>query len=364
MTVASKAPRPSSERQTPRQPKLRLAPGSTDLHRVMEEGVIMTPPRHARPVGINQDGSVNVELFEPAPAPSSAGVWLRAARAYSLTATAAPCIAVALYGVARGWAVAPVVALLALVGVVLLQVAVTLLNDVEDHRRRFDLPGGMGGAGVSQAGWLSSRQVHRASLALFAFALLLGIPALLRAPLPMLVIVGVAALGAFGYSGRPFSFKYRALGDVIVVLLCGPLLTAGFCHAAFGVIDEGVVGLGVTFGLAASAILHANNLQDRQADRARGAITLAGVLPDSVSRSLLPVFVLGAFVAWVATGLLLQLHIVVVMIPLMALVPAVRVVRTLIQEPTAPLLRVMTAQAHLVLGAALAVAFLVDIFLF
>ena len=55
---------------------------------------------------------------------------------------------------------------------------------------------------------------------------------MLREP-ALLGVVAIAALGAWGYSSGP-GLKYRALGDLAVVLLCGPVLTVGFALAAFG----------------------------------------------------------------------------------------------------------------------------------
>ena len=88
---------------------------------------------------------------------SSPALWLRAIRAPSLTATLMPAVATALLGTLLGWAIAPLTALFAGLGVLLVQIGVNLLNDVEDDNRGIDRPGRLGGSGVLQDGSLPPR---------------------------------------------------------------------------------------------------------------------------------------------------------------------------------------------------------------
>lgn len=288
--------------------------------------------------------------------------WLRAVRAPSLSATFAPCLAIGLYGVGAEWAIAPLTTLLAAVGVLAVQIGVNLLNDVEDDARGIDRPGTLGGSGVIQAGALSAAAIRRAAWLAFAIGALAGLPAVIAHP-ELAGLVAVAALGAWGYSSGP-GLKYRALGDVAVLALCGPVLTVGFALAAFGRVDIGVVGLGLAFGWAAVGILHVNNFQDMQVDAGRGARTVALALGRTGSRAYLFAVYALALASWPIVAAAIGLSWPVVIVPLVATLPVGSLLRRLLrasardldglQAPALALVRVDAAKAHLALGAAIA----------
>ena len=316
----------------------------------------------SRLVELDGERRVRFDLVEPAAVerPPSIAVWLRASRAVSLTATITPCIAVLLYGLAVHFPVRPLVAFTSIIGALVLQLSVNLWNDVEDHCRLIDMPGTSGGAGVIQKGWLSALQVKRAAVGCLVLGLLLGVPALLAAPMPLLVIGALAAIGTLGYSGKPFGFKYIALGDLTVFALCGPALTLGFAYAAFGTVDAVVVALGFYFGLAAVGILHVNNWQDVDADRKSGARTVAGLLGMTGSKVYLVLLYAGALAAWAWAWSQSSLPVVALLAPLLAVIPLAKLLRAVLGagDPGAPhlaMVRVQAAQLHLFLGVALCI---------
>ncbi len=349
---------------------LLVAERSTDLAHLLEFG------RHregdlewiARPAAVVDDPekgrSIRFDLLDPRAVaqPSSVKVWLQAIRAISLTATLTPSIAVLLYGILRGWAISVPLAVASIVGVLVLQIGVNLMNDVEDHRRLIDLPGTLGGAGVIQQGWLSARKVRIAAWVAFASGIVLGVPALLRSPSIMLIVGVLAVVGGVGYSWSPVGLKYKALGDLAVLLLCGPALTIGFALAAFGTFDVGVVLVGGTFGLAAVGILHCNNLQDIAVDRSRGAATVATLLGEGVSRVYLVALYVLAFSSWgLAWALAMpRLPLPALLVPAIALLPTANLLRSILtaksmQDPKLALVRVTAAQTHLAIGALLCI---------
>jgi 1,4-dihydroxy-2-naphthoate octaprenyltransferase len=93
--------------------------------------------------------------------------------------------------------------------------------------------------------------------------------------------------------------KYRALGDLAVWILCGPLLTLGFSLAISRTWSAGVLSMGAFFGFLASALLHVNNLQDMKLDKARGVKTYAISLGFKGSLKFLVFLYAGAFVSLV-----------------------------------------------------------------
>ena len=232
----------------------------------------------AQQVDANQVGFSQMDVERP----SGLFCWFKAIRAISLTATLMPALATLLWLSLLGLPINLWIASGAVFAVVLLQMSVNLFNDVEDYFKLIDLPGTLGGSGVIQQGWLSAQQVARGAWVCLVLGCLAGLPALLNAPVVVLLCGAAAVVGVLGYSGWPLRLKYRALGDAAVLLLCGPALTFGIAAAATGAdlstLPVGVLALGLFFGFAATAILNANNINDLYVDGARGSVTLAAKL--------------------------------------------------------------------------------------
>jgi 1,4-dihydroxy-2-naphthoate octaprenyltransferase len=241
------------------------------------------------------------------------------------------------------------------------------LNDVEDYKRWIDLPGGHGGSGVLQKAWLRVRDLRALATVCVVLALLAGLPALLT-DWKIGVFVGlIGIIGAIGYSSKPLGLKYLALGDLAVFFLCGPLLTIGASLAFFSELRFEFHVLGFAFGLLACAILHANNLQDIDADRASGATTLAGILGFGPSRILLALFYIGA---WIALGIL-GFHLIdsrwtqllsftPMLLPLFLTLKLMSTVYSAsgTASPLLNLIRIRAAQLHMIYALALAASLL------
>ncbi|EAT13720.1 prenyltransferase [Bermanella marisrubri] len=227
------------------------------------------------------------------PKPSLLWRIFKAMRVISLTATFMPALATVLLlillDVPINWGntISSILALL------LLQVAVNIFNDVADYKKLIDLPDSLGGSGVIQQAWLTSRQMSYLAWSSLFLSGLFALPAIMYAPVPVLICALVAFFGVLGYSGWPFYFKYKGLGDVVVWLLCGPLLVFGMSSAVSGVFWEPVLFVGFYFGFAATAILNANNMNDMKIDLASGATTLAIKLGFTNARLLQIIYYLG-----------------------------------------------------------------------
>lgn len=278
-------------------------------------------------------------------------------RAISLTATACPVLLTFFWGWVLGLEFNGLFLGLSVTGVVFLQIATNLLNDIEDYRRLIDLAGGHGGSGVLQKGWLTIRHFYGLAVFSFAVTFLCALPIFLAEPLLALGIGVIGIVAAASYSSGPFSLKYRALGDVAVFFLCGPLLTAGASIAIFSEVPQWALGIGGFFGFLACGILHANNLQDIDIDRQRGATTLAGIAGFGASRWILIMFYV---LAWLCLGATLSFtdlyhHVSLWALPvfLIAIVPTILLNLKAMKasgtaSPTLNLIRIQAAQTHLV----------------
>ncbi|MCP5326442.1 MAG: prenyltransferase [Oceanospirillaceae bacterium] len=221
-------------------------------------------------------------------------VWGKAVRAISLTATATPALAVLAWLWQQEASINFTHALLALLGVLFLQMAVNLLNDVSDYLKLIDLPGSLGGSGVIQQGWRSAKQIRQGAYVCLGIGVLCGLPVVILHP-QLWLIAATGTAGVLLYSAQHMGLKYRALGDIAVWLLCGPVLTAGISYAASGVCEADILWIGGFFGFTSCAILHSNNLNDIEADSQRGAITLAYLQGFTFARIWLVFYYVAAF---------------------------------------------------------------------
>lgn len=228
---------------------------------------------------------------------SPAKAWLMAARPQTLPAGAAPVI------VGTGLAIydgrfAPVSAVFALIGALLLQIGTNFANDYYDAVRGADTEEREGFTRVTAGGIIDPVSVKRAMYATFALAIVAGSYLVYLGGIPILV-VGLASVAAgITYTGGPLPYGYRGLGDVFVFVFFGLVAVVGtyyvqavvFATAPFPLwIPEGTVPVRAVVaalpvaGLS-TAILVVNNIRDRETDAAAGKRTLAVMLGYRLSR--------------------------------------------------------------------------------
>ncbi|NBF39896.1 MAG: hypothetical protein GVY14_05720, partial [Spirochaetes bacterium] len=122
----------------------------------------------------------------------------------------------------------------------------------------------------------------------------------------LFVLAGLlGAAGAFFYTSARFSFKYVALGDIVVFFLMGPALVVMGLWALTGTASAMSAVLTLPVALLVTAILHGNNLRNIHGDRTAGISTLAGLLEVRGSKALFAALVVlphASVAAFVATG--------------------------------------------------------------
>ena len=212
-------------------------------------------------------------MSERAAAPTGVRLWLAGARPRTLGASVSP----VLVGTAVASRSGPIVwwrAVAALVVAVALQVGVNYANDYSDGMRGVDKVR-RGPLRLTASGLVPPAAVKRAAAVSFAVAAVAGI-ALAVAVAWWLVLVGAACvLAAALYSGGPKPYASAGLGEVMVLVFFGFVATCGSAYVHQGRLTGLAVLAAVPMGLAACAILLANNLRDVESDRAVGKRTLA-----------------------------------------------------------------------------------------
>jgi 1,4-dihydroxy-2-naphthoate octaprenyltransferase len=210
--------------------------------------------------------------------PSGLQTWLLAARPATLPA-AVTGVAVGI-GAAIG-AGAPFridAALGCLAVALLLQVVANFSNDLFDFRRGADSPARAGPTRVAAAGLVTEHQLEIAIALTISLAGVVGLWLALIGG-PVLLALGVLAVAAaLAYTGGPWPYGYRGLGEVFVFVFFGLVAVVGTAYLQAGRVEGLFLAAAIPVGALTTAILVVNNLRDIPTDRAAGKRTLAVIL--------------------------------------------------------------------------------------
>jgi 1,4-dihydroxy-2-naphthoate octaprenyltransferase len=200
--------------------------------------------------------------------------WLLASRPKTLPAAVAPVIIGSAVAFAEGgFRIGP--ALAAFLGALLLQIGANLANDVFDFEKGADQHDRLGPMRVTQAGLLSPREVKIGMWLTFVLAALCGIYMTLVSGWFILLIGFLAILAAIAYTGGPFPYGYKGLGEVFVFIFFGFAAVCGTYYAHTTFISQLAVLSSVPVGLLIVAILIVNNVRDYDSDKTANKKTLA-----------------------------------------------------------------------------------------
>ncbi|MBI4334537.1 MAG: 1,4-dihydroxy-2-naphthoate octaprenyltransferase [Chloroflexi bacterium] len=234
------------------------------------------------------------------------GHWWMEVRPSFLTASLVPI----LLGTAVAWAAtgqfhAGYFVLTLLAGL-LLHAGTDVINDYFDHRsgndeanRSFVRPFS-GGSRLIQLGLMSPVEVLAEALLCFALGSAIGVY-LAWARGPFILVLGLAAvLSGFFYTGKPFNWASRGLGEFIVALNFGPLMALGAYYTQVQALSwlPVLASLPVAFFIA--AVLYINEFPDYEADRLVGKRNLVVRLGKQKAVAGCFILVAGAYVTLLA----------------------------------------------------------------
>jgi len=201
-------------------------------------------------------------------------VWILAARPKTLPAATAP----VLIGTAMAHTDGGVhwlSAIAAMAGALLIQIGTNFANDYFDFKKGSDRGERLGPMRVTQSGLVAPETMRRATVLVFAVAVLIGLYLVWRGGWPILVIGLLSVLFGILYTGGPYPLGYNGLGDLFVLFFFGPVAVGGTYYVQTLEINWAVLIAGIAPGLFSVAILTVNNFRDIDNDRASGKRTLA-----------------------------------------------------------------------------------------
>jgi 1,4-dihydroxy-2-naphthoate octaprenyltransferase len=169
----------------------------------------------------------------------------------------------------------PLLAGLALLVALLLQIGVNYANDYSDGIRGTDA-NRVGPLRLTGSGLVRPQAVKLAAAITFGLAALAGLTIVLLTGQWWLVAVGaVSIIAAWYYTGGKSPYGYAGLGEIAVFVFFGLIATVGTAYIQILAIDPMAVLLGINFGFYATAVLLVNNIRDVETDRESGKNTLS-----------------------------------------------------------------------------------------
>lgn len=277
-------------------------------------------------------------------------IWLMAARPRTLPAAIAPVLvgtaaAVQWLGHLPRWGAF----VAALVGSIFIQIGTNLANDYSDAKRGADTADRLGPVRVTASGLVTPQRVMRATWIAFGVAVLCGIY-LTAVAGPVILVIGVLSIAAgVLYTGGPRPYGYAGFGEVFVFLFFGLVAVNGSYYVQLEHLDALPLGLSISVGFLATAILVVNNVRDLETDRRAGKNTLAVRIGREAAVQLYALLVFGAFVV-LPIALVAGDASMLPLIGLLAVPLALKPYRTLREHHDGPALNGVLAATGAVLG--------------
>jgi len=238
----------------------------------------------------------------------------------------------------------------ALTGSIFIQIGTNLANDYSDAKRGADTADRLGPVRVTSAGLVTPQRVLVATWVAFGVAVACGVYLAAVAGIVILLIGAVSIAAGVLYTGGPRPYGYAGLGEVFVFLFFGLVAVNGSYYVQVEQLDALPLGLSISVGFLATAILVVNNVRDLETDRRAGKMTLAVRMGRRNAVSLYRLLVLGAF-AVLPIALVASEASLLPLIGFLALPLAVPPLRTMSNRSDGPALNEALAQTGALLGA-------------
>jgi 1,4-dihydroxy-2-naphthoate polyprenyltransferase len=296
-------------------------------------------------------------------------LFLRATRLPFLTATFVPVllgIAIAAWTNGFNWWLAVVT----LIGGACIHLGLNVANDVFDTTSGADAANVnptqfSGGSRVVHYGLLSLRAITLLSLGFYAVGIAIGLVLAATRGWDLLWLGVAGALLSVFYTAPPLKLVHRGVGEIVVFLGFGPIMTLGAYFVQAREYDLEPLLASIPVGILIALVLYVNEIPDRPADAAAGKRTLPvrfskNVVVNGYAAAVALAF--GLIVVFAVAGWIVRPAIIAVAAALLA-VPVYRALREFYAQPYA-LMPAMAKniQLHLATGVLLILGYLVAIF--
>ena len=224
---------------------------------------------------------------------------------------------------------------------------------------------------VISMGLVSLKEMKKAAVISLLLAFTIGVYLFTQAGMWILYLSLFGLLSAIFYTAKPIALKYKALGDIQVILSFGVGMTLGAYIVQTGEFSWMPVIFSIPLGMLIDAILHSNNIRDINFDGKFGVKTLPILIGEKLSIKFYYFLILGAYlsvIVFAAVGLLPWFAL----LSLITLPLALKLVKMSESFPAEGIARfeygtkhiMMTAQLNMVFGLSLIMGLLISYFFF
>ena len=194
---------------------------------------------------------------------------------------------------------------LTLLGGSLLHIGTNTSNDYFDYlsgtdniNYNYSNKGLNGGSRGIQMGLITLQGVRNLTITVFILSMLVGIPLIMKAGLPVLWLGLIGMFSAIFYTAPPLKLGSRkGVGELLIGLNFGPLMVAGSALIQTGQVLPEAFLAGIPLGFLISAVVYVNEFPDHDSDKATGKNTLIVVFGPERARIGYVALVSGAFLS-------------------------------------------------------------------
>ena len=249
--------------------------------------------------------------------------WIIAVRPWSFPASSMPALVTFVYvfflykqqvDIRPNW----IFGILSILGAVIFQICGNLISDYYDYKQGVDREDTFGSSRLLVNKVFTPETILRLGLFFAILGIGIGFYLFYHTGWFLLIIGGIGVIAALFY----YYFKYRALGDLLIFIIYGPMITLGTFYAMTSVIHWNVILLSIPIGCITVNILHANNTRDIVHDKRAHIRTLAMQLGIKgsiieyfsliiIAYLFLIVMVAAGFLHWLVLGVLITLPIAI-----------------------------------------------------
>ena len=203
-------------------------------------------------------------------------IWLQEIRAPFFTAAIVPILLGTIIAFHEIGQINWVYFLLTMIGGILLHAGANVANDYFDHISQNDeineefVRPFTGGSRIIQQGLLSPKEVLFGSLIFIFIASVIGIYLTYKIGIVILMLGLIGVVSGFFYTAPPLYWVSRGIGEIIIGLNFGILMTFGAFYVQAGSFSWHPIVASLPVAFLIAAVLYINEFQDYKADKAVG----------------------------------------------------------------------------------------------
>ena len=214
--------------------------------------------------------------------------WFKNARPISLPQSLLPTLTAVVLSYGDGREFNIITAIAAVIGVILLHLALNLTDDWFDYKvgsadarskvAAEGFRGRMTKYPYLTSGEATPTDLLKAICFFFAGAALMGAVVLFFRGWTILWWVLAALVIGISYSGGPLKLGFRGFGESVIFIMFGPLLMTGVYYSITGTLDWKIAWMSIAIGLLVTNIVYSHSVLDSVPDKKMGKKTMAHLM--------------------------------------------------------------------------------------